>query len=57
MNLKFQDGDNTISKTYGNIKESATDEDIYSVATVIASLSDKPAESIKKIVESDLANI
>lgn len=57
LNLKFQDGDNTISKTYGNIKSDATDQGIYDVANNIALLSDKPIETIKKIVETELADL
>ena len=57
LNLKFQDGDKSISKTYGNIKADATGQNIYDVAKNIASLSEKAVESVKKIVETELAEV
>ncbi|HQD51214.1 MAG TPA: DUF1659 domain-containing protein [Defluviitaleaceae bacterium] len=57
LSLKFQDGDKTISKTYGNIKADATDQAVFDVARNIAYLSDKTVEVVKKVVETELAEV
>jgi hypothetical protein len=56
LSMKFTDGDKTVSKSYGNVKESAADEKIFNTATQIAGLTDNPVEQVKKIVETELSN-
>ncbi|NLK21048.1 MAG: DUF1659 domain-containing protein [Epulopiscium sp.] len=57
LSLQFKDGDKTVSKTYSNLKTSAKDQDIFNAAGTIASLSERPVEMVKKIVETELEDI
>lgn len=57
MQLRFIDGvdengnDVVKSKSYSNVKNTATDEDIYDVANAMAALQTKTVEGVRKVVE------
>lgn len=47
----------TKTRTYSNVRESTTDQNLYDLATKIASLTDEPLEEVQKRSYDVLINV